>query len=171
MFLARWRNRQRERERYCRIDRSWTTVTSCRPRRASLSPQTSRLKYALRYFILSLPMLPLSVPNPCYSRFDLRRSFSSVSAFQTIGEKFPNLRVRGRIRWSENIISPDVYGPLLPRSSFLFTNIRASIHPCLLLRAAFVGASQRNTKILTRARFRFGFHAVLVNFIFVRRYV
>lgn len=115
-------------------------------RNEPLSPRKDLLKYALRYFILSLPMLPLAVPNPCYSRFDLRRSFFPVSASQTIGEKFPNLRVRGRILCSKNIISPDVYGPPLSPFLLLFTNIHRSI--------LVYSFAERNTKISTRSRNR-----------------
>lgn len=113
-------------------------------------------------------MLPLAVPNPCYSRFDLRRSFSPVSASQTIGEKFPNLRVRGRILCSKNIISPDVYGPLFLHSYFY---LRISIDPSLFTPSRNeTRRYQHDLGIEWSVSFRFGFRAVLVNFIFVDRY-
>lgn len=100
--------------------------------------------------------------------FAIRSSFSPVSASQTIGEKFPNLRVRGRILCSKNIISPDVYGPLFLHSSFY---LRISIDLSLFTPSRNeTRRYQHDLGIEWSVSFRFGFRAVLVNFIFVDRY-
>lgn len=105
--------------------------------------------------------------------FAIRSSAFFLFRFQTIEEKFPNLRVRGRIPWSENIISPDIYGPLLSHSSFY---LRIAAHRSILvyfaLPSSVLGMKYEDINTISNSSraFRFGFRAVLVNFIFVHRF-
>lgn len=102
--------------------------------------------------------------------FAIRSSAFFLFRFQTIEEKFPNLRVRGRIPWSENIISPDVYGPLLSHSSFY---LRIAAHRSILvyfaLPSSVLGMKYEDINTISNSSraFRFGFRAVpLISFSF-----
>lgn len=124
-------------------------------------------------------MLPLPVPNLCYTRFDSTFDVPSSLSFPLSKVSEKNFPIYEREREGEPSVSVGEYyfaGRTRPSpfpSFLLFTNIRVSILPsCLLLRVT-TSCSKRNMKISTdlsesSRAFRFGFRPVLVNFISFR---